>query len=221
METDNIYEKQVQRVNPTYPQLFSMALTYLSNLVPEAADLLIIGAGGGQELVTFGQASPKWSLTGIDPAYGMIEMARQRVESVALSNRIHLFHGIVEDLPQGQYDAATSLLVLHFLSEDEKISMLQAIYQNLKPGAPFILASLVGTPGSFAYGVHLAAWVSHMAGPDATQDALEVQDNILRNQWHLISEGHLYELLKNAGFINVDRYYYSYLFGGWIAFKPS
>ena len=220
-ESTKVYEQQVQRVNPTYPQLFTMAATYLLCMLPETANILVVGAGGGQELVRFGYANPKWSLTGVDPSPVMIDMARQRVESLGLSKQVRLFEGIVEGLPHDQYDAATSLLVLHFLPEAQKISMLRTIYENLKPGAPFILASLVGTLGSLSYKAHLSAWLSYMADAGVGQDVVDSQQYVLEHQWHLISENHLYDLLHDAGFSNVEPFYYSYLFGGWIAFKEK
>lgn len=216
----NAYEDQIQRIIPTYPHIFSMAETYLAHLLPERADVLVVGAGGGKELLAFGQPNPEWVFTGVDPSPQMLAIAKKRIDSVGLTNRIHLVEGKVEDLPPGErYDAATSLLVLHFLPDAEKVSMLQTIAKNLSPGAPLLLASLVGAPGTPPFGMHLSAWSSHWESAGVQPEALQTQKKGVTEQMHLISETDVFDILENAGFINIERFYYSYMVGGWIAFK--
>ena len=66
------YEKVSIRSIPGYELLFQLANDFLQANLPSNANLLIVGAGGGKEIVTFGSANPGWNFVGVDPAAQMI-----------------------------------------------------------------------------------------------------------------------------------------------------
>src|SRR3954462_2108724 len=74
------YEKVSVRSIPGYELLFQLANDFLKSTLPESADLLVIGAGGGKEIVTFGSANLGWRFVGVDPAAQMIAFAHYKAE---------------------------------------------------------------------------------------------------------------------------------------------
>lgn len=112
--------------------------------------LMVVGAGGGEEIVRFGCEHEDWYFQGVDPSSSMLEMTRQRVEQNRMSNRVALLQGTVHELAQGMvYDAASCLLVLHFVEElAQKRELLLQIATRLIPGAPLVLALISGDAGS-------------------------------------------------------------------------
>lgn len=60
--------------------------------------------------------------------------------------RVQLYRGYVDSLPEAKiYDAATLLLVMHFIPDDgSKLLLLQNIAKRLRSGATFVLADLHG-----------------------------------------------------------------------------
>ncbi|WP_353626200.1 hypothetical protein [Bacillus sp. JCM 19041] len=61
------YEKNARMSIPTYDGLFMMIQSYFrAQSKSQDASLLVVGAGGGNELAAWGPSNPTWSFTGID-----------------------------------------------------------------------------------------------------------------------------------------------------------
>ena len=151
----------------------------------------------------------------------MLEVAKERVATARLSDRMSLVHGCVGDLPLNiRYDAATVVLVLHFVADDGgKLRLLSDIAARLKSGAPLILMSPYGD----------------LSGPDPKQmhEAWKHQQNLAGVQWeevesgnrdrmkayHLVPAYRIEELLAQAGFSKSQQFFQNFMLGGWIAFK--
>ena len=55
MEMAREYDKGIRRALPTYDAMFRMVQSFLRAHVKDAANILVVGAGGGNEIVTFGK----------------------------------------------------------------------------------------------------------------------------------------------------------------------
>jgi tRNA (cmo5U34)-methyltransferase len=214
------YEKQIKNLIPTYDQLFNMGYTFLKTTLEENARLLVVGAGGGKELTVFGPPNPKWTFTGVDPSSQMLEIAKKRSESLGFEDRVTLYKGIVEELVDTEpFDAATCLLVLHFIPDDgSKLSILKGIAERLKLGAPLILACMVGQHGSPEYSRQMAALSKHREliglSPEFIEDGMKRMEAT-----PIVPDSRVLDLLQSAGFGNVLTFYGSYLLRGWAATK--
>jgi tRNA (cmo5U34)-methyltransferase len=76
------HEQLVRAVIPGYEHLFLMAHAFLQARLAANANLLIAGAGGGMELVTFGIPNPGWRMTAVDPSPNMLDVARSKVHQL-------------------------------------------------------------------------------------------------------------------------------------------
>lgn len=223
------YEETIALKIPGYAHLYEMTDRLIAahlNTTPwngtdRAAELLIVGAGGGQELVTLGSRHQDWALTGIDPSARMLEIAKARVERAALSPRVSFVSGTVGQLPRGrEFDAATCLLVLHFVRGlSQKKDLLCQIARRLKPGAPFCLASINGEPGTAAFGMQMQAWRSHMLDNGISAQEWERFAASIGRESDPVPSSSVLELLDEAGFIQPIRYFGSYFVEAWYAVK--
>ncbi|KPV59451.1 SAM-dependent methyltransferase [Paenibacillus sp. A3] len=223
------YEETIALKIPGYAHMYEMTdrliAAHLNTTRPNeenrAAKLLIVGAGGGQELVTFGSRHRDWSFAGIDPSARMLEIAKARVERAGLSPRVSFVQGTVEQLSQGhEFDAATCLLVLHFVSgRSQKKELLCQIAERLKPGAPFCLASINGETGTAAFGMQMQAWRSHMLDNGISSQEWERFAASIGRESDPISSSSVLELLGEAGFTQPIRYFGSYFVEAWCAVK--
>jgi tRNA (cmo5U34)-methyltransferase len=117
----NEYDKMIQMALPGYEAMHTMALACLRSHLPEKASLLVVGAGTGTELVKFGKGSCQWQMLGVDPSSNMLAIAQEKIQHYGLSERIQLFPGLTQELPQTPlYHAATCILVMHFIPDDGK-----------------------------------------------------------------------------------------------------
>jgi tRNA (cmo5U34)-methyltransferase len=149
----------------------------------------------------------------------MIVLAAEKIKADGLSDRVRLTVGSVESLSEDPlFDAATLLLVLHFVPDHgEKEALLAAIAARLKPGATLVLATLFGDPATTRYKRMMAltkTWA--LARGMDTQKAEELC-NPGRTDLHIVPEDRIKDLFRYAGFIDVQRVYQAFAIGVWSA----
>ena len=138
--TTHNYAEKAARLVPGLHDLQTMTTLLVAERAPDAANVLVIGAGGGMELKVLAQEHPRWHFVGVDPSQPMLDLAAETLGP--LVERVALHHGYTDTAPEGPFDAATCLLTMHFLTLDERRSTLMEIRRRLKPGAPFVMAHL-------------------------------------------------------------------------------
>lgn len=214
------HERLVRQVIPGYEHLFLMARALLRAQLGKQANLLVAGAGGGMEILTFGAANPGWQIMGVDPSERMLSVAREKVERHGLADRVRLHHGYVHELPTAPlYDGATCVQVTHILPDDgSKQALLTSIRQHLKPGAPFILADPFGAaiPEDL-----LPAWRWFQLYFGRTDEQIDTLYQQIQASVHLVPETRIMTLLSNAGFEDATRFYTAFWYGGWVARKRN
>lgn len=215
------YDDTIRRVIPGYDALHSMSGLILQQEAGADAHVLVVGCGTGAELSTLGAAVPGWRFTACDPAQGMLDVARARVDAAGLGGRVSLHACTTDGLPDGPpFDAATCLLVLHFVPDDgSKLALLKSVAARLKPGAPLLLADMYEDPRSPRYQRLVGAWAQWQLSQGI--DPVEVEKGLahVRRDIHFVTEARLAELLAEAGFGPAERFFGAFLFGGYITHR--
>lgn len=215
-----VYETKARISIPTYDALFAMVQSYFrAQLGEKEASLLVIGAGGGNELAAWGPSNPKWTFTGVDTSEEMLNIAKNKSVQLGLESRVKLIQGTIDvlPLPDSKFDAASCILVLHFIDDiQEKLKLLQTIKDNMKPGAPFVLVSAYGDRDDAELRDRLNVWKSFWldAGNELSKVNELVNSGIMKISF--IPENQIERLLAESGFTNITRFYSTGLFAGWI-----
>jgi tRNA (cmo5U34)-methyltransferase len=208
------YAERAKRQVPGFVDLQRMAMLLLAEHRPGAADILVLGAGGGLELKVFAEAQPEWRLLGVDPSAEMLDLARSTLGP--LQSRAELVEGTIDTALPGPFDGAACLLTLHFLPRDERLRTLREVRRRLKPGAPFVAAH-----HSFAKSDEGRRWLSRFAafavlnGVDPAQAA--AMPAALADHLPALSPDEDEALLREAGFSDVGLFYAAFTFRGWVA----
>lgn len=221
-ERSGKYDYWIRATIPGYEALHDMAMFFIRSGMddpPKAPRLLIAGSGTGMEISYFAQKNPEWSFTGVDPSTDMNAVAESRLRELGLSQRARLHTSFVHELPEtGLYDAATLILVMHFLPDDgSKLAILESISERLKPGTPFVLADLHADKNSRKFPRFISAWKARQRTTGISGEDLEKMFADLHTNIHFVPEERVLALLKEAGFGEIDRFYNAMLFGGWVA----
>jgi tRNA (cmo5U34)-methyltransferase len=211
------YDRTARQVVPGYEALHSMAASLLRVELGEEAQILVVGAGTGMELLTLAEQQPKWRLTGVDPSPEMLALARERLHTQGWTERVQLHVGHTHELPDTvTYDAATCLLVIHHLAREEQLELLRHIAKRLRKGAPLIVAEMLGDSTSPQFRRFLAAWKSRLIAAGATVEETEQRAQTMTSVISFPSEDSLRTLLSQAGFGDMERFFTAYFYGGWI-----
>lgn len=210
------YARETPRKVPGLSDLHRMAMLLLSERAPGDARVLIVGAGGGLELVSLAMARPGWRFTGVDPSPAMLDLAREAAGPFA--DRVQLVEGTVGQAPTGPFDGATCLLVLHFLSRSERMETLREIRRRLKPGARLVVAHHA-PPGAHAVR-WMARSVTFAAAAPADETSAAASGKLLTERLQLLTPDEEEELLRVCGFVDVEPFYAALSFRGWVASVP-
>lgn len=216
------YDETIRRVIPGYETLHALTASILRSLLPEDASLLLVGAGTGQEVLSLAAASAGWRLTACDPSAAMLAVAEQRAAAAGLAERTEFFPGVVQDLPSppvAGFAAATCLLVLHFLSDADKLALLQAVGRLLPVGAPLILADMVEDPASPRLARTMPLWADWQRRQGIADDEVLRGLRHVEREVRFLSEAGLNALLAQAGFSPAERFFGGFLFTGSLAVK--
>lgn len=220
------YDKRVREAIPGYDALHVLSCQIVAESTGGKGRALVVGAGTGSECIALAESCPNLAVVGVDPSKEMMAHAEAKVAARGLTQRVRLYPSKVGDLPKFEpFDAATVLLVMHFLKDAEasetgaKESLLQEISSHLKPGAPLVLADLFGSWDD-PWQQQLRNWWRHLqlaAGIPEREVAKGFRH--IDRDIHPLREERLAELLAATGFGPPLPYFRALCFGGWVARK--
>lgn len=199
---------------PGLAALHRMTALLLGERAESAADILVVGAGGGLELQAMAEARPGWRFTGVDPSPAMLDIARRT--TAAHAARIALLEGTADRAPAGPFGGATCLLVLHFLDRAERLHSLREIRRRLAPGAALVTAHHTAPDGE------AERWLARSAAFAGRDDADPAKPPALARamaeRLPLLSPAEEEALLREAGFCAPALFYAAFSFRGWVAY---
>ncbi len=213
------YAERVGRHVPGLQDLHRIIALLLAERVPPEGDVLVLGAGGGLETRAMADLHPGWRFLGVDPSAQMIGQAKDVLGTQVEKVRFH--QGYVDDAPEGPFDGATSLLVLHFLERDERVRTVRDVVKRLKPGAPFVTVhhSFPKTrPDPDRWLRRNASFVTGSAVPNTRTEEMV---SAMRDRLPALSPDEDEAVLREAGLVAVEMFYAALTFKGWIAYRPA
>ena len=203
---------------PGLSALHRMSAVLLAEAVPEDGQVLVLGAGGGLELEAFAAMHPGWRLTGVDPSAAMLQLAAQTMG--ALAPRTRLVEGTIDDAPAGPFDGATCLLTLHFLTPEQRLHTLRALWRRLRPGAPLVVAHHSFDPHDPDATRRLRRSAAFASPSGRLGRDSEASIAAMRERLPAIAPDDDVRLLETAGFERVELFYAGFTFRGWVALRP-
>lgn len=209
------YADNATRRVPALADVHRMAALLLAESTPPDGRVLVLGAGGGMELKVFAQSHPGWRFDGVDPSAEMLSLARAALGPLA--SRVQLHEGYIDAAPLGPFDAASSLLTLHFTAEAERYRTLCELHARMKPGGVFVALHYSISQNQAERELWLArcAAFAISSGIDAEQARTTAQT--IGKQLPILAPEQDEELMRRAGFSGIDVFYVGLGFRGWVA----
>jgi len=113
-------------------------------------NVLDIGCGDGKISAIISRFVPHGSVLGIDKSAEMIQLAKGRLTSAALSNLRFDTRNAQDIAYTQQFDLIASFSCLHFINSDEQLQVLRHVKQALKPGGKLLLMLYRKCPAQWA-----------------------------------------------------------------------
>jgi len=209
------YVEGPPRFVPGLADLHKMVAILLQEKIPGAANILVLGAGGGMEMTALARSNAAWRFDGIDPSAEMLAQARRTMGDLA--ERAALYHGLIDDAPMGPYDAGICLLTLHFLDADERRRTLTEIRRRLRPGAPFVVAHSSFPQQQPDRDLWLSRYAAFAVASGVDHQVAEGARASVAAMLSVLSPQHDEALMAEAGFRDITPFYAAFSWRGWVA----
>ncbi len=196
---------------PAYDDLHRMAQVLLAQNMGAGA-VLVLGAGGGNEMAALAAARPDWRFVGVDPDAAMLDLARSKC--AGFGGRITYVQGKIEVAPMGPFDGAVCLLTLHFLPSEERLATLQALRGRLKAGAALVVAHHCIPAGEA--GLWLPRFADFAANNGVTGPGLANGAQALGRALPILTPDEDMALMRRAGFAGVAQFFHAFTFRGFV-----
>lgn len=210
-----VYVEGPPRFVPGLADLHKMAAILLQEKIPDAARILVLGAGGGMEMTALARSNPAWRFDGIDPSAAMLAQAHRTMGDLA--ERAVLHQGLIDDAPLGPYDAGICLLTLHFLEADERRRTLMEIHRRLRPGAPFVVAHCSFPQQQPDRDLWLSRYAAFAVVSGVDREVAEGARTTVAAMLSVLSPEQDEALMAEAGFRKITPFYAAFSWRGWVA----
>ena len=129
--------EMLARMNASHGPLTEWGLALID--VPEDADVLDIGCGGGATLRRLALRAPRGRITGMDYSEVSVACSSELNRAAVESGRVQVLHGSVEAMPFGDaaFDIITTVESFYFWPQPQE--NLREVHRVLKPGGTFLL----------------------------------------------------------------------------------
>lgn len=212
------YDAFVPKLIPDYVRLHELLVAQLGLALDEGARILLVGAGTCTEVLTLADFDPTWTFLAVEPSAPMVEVARERIAAAGLGDRVSFHVGTLDTLEdQGPFDAATAILMMHFVPVDQKTVVFEDIAKRLKTNAPLVMFHPIGDPESDEHALAMQAWRDHL--DETLKEKAETVYANVSDTLHFMSDNAQTDALKGVGFDQVVRFHTRMVFGAWIAMK--
>ncbi len=200
--------------------MMHLALESAFAQLPSDARILIAGAGTGAEVRHLAPLFPTWHFTLVDPAPAMLEIARRHALAEGFADRCTFHPTYVSDIEADGFDAATSLLVSHFVQDaGARTDYFRSIAERLKPGAPLFNADLCADPSGPDFQSLMSFWQGMMAKAGMTPEGREQYARSFGTLFACHGPADVEAMIEAAGFVPPVHCVQAGLIKGWLTAK--
>jgi tRNA (cmo5U34)-methyltransferase len=149
----------------------------------------------------------------------MLDICRQKAEACSITGRCTFHEGYVDSLPTSDsFDAATSLLVSHFIMEPEdRIEFFHQIALRLRPQGYLISSDIAYDLSSSTYPGILEIWLQMMKSAGLPPEQIDKMRHVYGRDVAVLPLPAVASIIAAGGFESPVLFFQSLLIHGWYA----
>ena len=219
------FENMLSRSIPQYDIMRSSISDLVADVihskpVKESFQILDIGCSDGlmiQALMSKFESN-RGHFTGVDVSEPMLEKAKERFKDNA---RVHILnHDVTKSVPAGYFDVITSVLTLQFIPINYRQQIIQQIYERLSPvHGCFIFVEKVLGSSAYLDELFIKNYYAYKEAHGYSKEDIERKRLSLEGVLVPVTSDWNVDLLKQAGFRQIDVFWRWMNFVGYIAIK--
>jgi len=210
------YDRHRRCFIPYFDDFYVRSVSLLKYFDNGFANIVDLGAGTGLLTKAIYEIYPESNYTLIDVSTDMLDVAKERFHG--LDNFTFIEYDYAEDIPIKNCDLICSALSIHHLENDDKGKLYKSIYSKLNTNGCFVNLDQFIVKSKTLNNMYDMWWRDYIISSGITHE----EDISWRERRKLDRDntvGETMELLRNAGFDNVECVYNFMKFGVVIAAK--
>lgn len=210
------YDEQRKLFIPCYDDYYGIVQLFLKSEKIIAKSVLDLGAGTGLLTRFIRDVLPHSSYTLVDLSEKMLEIAKNRFADCHDIN--YEIMDYVSNFPHGKFDLIISALSIHHLEENAKQNLYDRIYDNLNDNGYLINLDQFNADSEEVNNFYTEYWYDFIQKSGIN----ELDMKLWQQRRELDKENSItksLQMIKNAGFTNVECIYQYMKFGVLVAYK--
>lgn len=220
-EVTEVFDEMLERSIPDYNNMRNLVTSIGSEFVKQHTSIIDIGCSNGNAIQPFIDRFGSWNFFKLyDVSIPMLEVCRKKFKGLEDLGLVKIEN---YDLRNGLKDVNASLvlsiLTLQFTPIEYRQKIVKSIYNSLNKGGAFILVEKVLGNTYEIDEVLVSKYYQMKADNQYTQEQIENKRKSLEGVLVPITANWNIELLKDAGFTQIDCFWRDLNFAGFIAIK--
>ena len=218
-----VFLDMLQRSIPQYEVMRQAIFDIGIHFVQPQTCIVDLGCSRGDSLAPFIERFGGQNFyLGIDNSLPMLEFATIRFKSEIEKKLVRLLNmDLSAQFPGVKSSLTLCILTLQFIAVENRQRILEDVYRNTLPGGAVILVEKVQGAGTNIDNMMIYLYHEFKKGNGYSEEEIERKRLALRNVLTPLASGNNEEMLRNAGFSEVDCFWRWMNFAGFFALKSG
>ncbi|WP_456479349.1 carboxy-S-adenosyl-L-methionine synthase CmoA [Nautilia sp.] len=216
-EVASVFDDMLNRSVPFYKENLSLQIDILENFLEEQDAVADLGSSTGTFLIELAKRKKNLSLTGIDNSEAMIKRARNKAKAFGVN--VNFVNADFLTYEFGELKAVIANYTVQFVRPLKREKLIRKIYDSLKKEGVFLMSEKLVTENKKLNKIMIDIYYLYKKRMGYSEYEIARKREALENVLIPYTMQENIEMLKNAGFEDIEVVFRWNNFATFIAFK--
>ena len=216
-EVAGVFDDMLLRSVPFYKENLNLQLDILKNFLKENDKIIDLGSSTGTFLIELSKKTKNLNLTGIDSSDAMIKKSKEKAK--AFNSNAKFIKADFLDYDLSNSKAITANYTIQFIRPLKREKLIQKIYNSLENEGIFLMSEKLITSNKKLNKIMIDIYYRYKKQKGYSEYEIAAKREALENVLIPYTMEENTEMLKNAGFKDIDVIFRWNNFATFIAFK--
>ena len=218
----DVFDDMLGRSIPEYQTMRALVTEMATRFIQPGTDVVDLGCSRGEAMAPLLQNSSAARFIGIEVSQPMLDWCEYRFEGLIQEGRVFIQNlDLRREFPACSASLVLSVLTLQFTPIEYRQAILQRVYQHMLPGGAFILVEKVLGSSANLDRVLVEQYYGLKRGNGYSEEQIQRKRMSLEGVLVPVTAQWNEQLLRTAGFTEVECFWRNLNFAGWVALKPA
>lgn len=219
-QVTDIFADMIKRSVPGYDSILRSIAMYCMQYAKDKSIIYDLGCSLGAVAITAASATKyiNCKIIAVDTSLPMVKKCQLLVEEKELSNKVEVLQKDILKLPINNASVIVSNFTLQFIPKNQRLEVIQNIYDGLNSGGIFILSEkFKGDEGEDKFLIEHYHAYKKLNG--YSNKEIQVKRQALKDVLIPDSQSEIENRLRSVGFTNVVKWFQCFNFASFIVVK--